>query len=50
MKRTLLMIVIFGLTMIFPLLSGRAATELIPFYTPPAGGTAYVPAPARQGN
>jgi len=36
------MIVIFGLTMIFPLLSGRAATELIPFYTPPAGGTAYV--------
>ena len=42
MKRTLLMIVIFGLMTISSPLSGRAATELIPFYTPPAGGTAYV--------
>jgi TRAP transporter TAXI family solute receptor len=42
MKWTLFMIGIFGLMTNFAPPSGHAATELIPFYTPPAGGTAYV--------
>jgi len=43
MKRTLFIMTIgvWGM-MVLPLPYGRAATELIPFYTPPAGGTAYV--------
>jgi len=43
MKRTLTMIIgIFGWMTIFSLPCGYSATEPIPFYTPPAGGTAYV--------
>jgi hypothetical protein len=42
MKRTLLLIVILGLVAHIVATSGYAATELIPFYTPPAGGGAYV--------
>jgi len=43
MKRALVMTLgILGLTTVFSPPCGRGATEPIPFYTPPAGGTAYV--------
>ncbi len=45
MKSTKFIILVVGIYMLmtlFPLAPAEAATELIPLYTPPVGGTAYV--------